>query len=161
MAGPLARRATRLAVTAAVATATAALSLGSAAAAAPDAPERSTGKPAPVVGTNNPRAIPDRYIVVLDKDLTAAQAGRRRPGQGNGGKVHLRYGNALKGFAATLPAPRVDRLRHNPNVAYIEADQTVSVDDDPDAGDVGPRPHRPAQPAAEQQLHLQRRPARA
>ncbi|HEX7189848.1 MAG TPA: S8 family peptidase [Actinomycetes bacterium] len=129
MAGPLARRATRLAVTAAVATATAALSLGSAAAAAPDAPERSTGKPAPVVGTNSPRAIPDRYIVVMDKTVTAAQRSNAADqARANGGQVHFRYSSALKGFAATLPARAVDRLRANPNVSYIEADQRVSAD---------------------------------
>ena len=129
MAGPLARRATRLAVTAAVATATAALSLGSAAAAAPDGPERSTGKPAPVVGTNSPRAIPDRYIVVMDKTVTAAQRRNVADQAGaNGGQVHFRYSSAIKGFAATLPARAVDRLRSNPNVSYIEADQRVAAD---------------------------------
>ncbi|MGH3656845.1 MAG: S8 family peptidase [Micromonosporaceae bacterium] len=127
MAGPLVRRGTRLAVTAAVATATALLSLGTAQAAAPDRPERTAGK-APVVGKSNPRAIKDRYIVVMDKRASASERDTAKSqARGDGGQVHLSYDTALKGFAATLPARAVDRLRSNPNVAFIEADTTVSA----------------------------------
>jgi len=32
-----------------------------------------------------------------------------------------------QGFAADLPAKAVEALRHNPNVAYVEQDQTVEL----------------------------------
>jgi subtilisin family serine protease len=129
MAGPHARRGIRLAVTVAVATATALLGLGTAQAAAPDRPAGTNTGKAPVVGENSQRAIKDRYIVVMDK---SAAAGRRDAAKdqarANGGRVHFSYGSALRGFAATLPAKAVDRLRANPDVAYIEADTEVSAD---------------------------------
>jgi subtilisin family serine protease len=62
----------------------------------------------------------------------SAAAGRRDAAKdqarANGGRVHFSYGSALRGFAATLPAKAVDRLRANPDVAYIEADTEVSAD---------------------------------
>ena len=81
------------------------------------------------MGTNSPRAIPDRYIVVMDKTVTAAQRSNAADqARANGGHVHFHYSSALKGFAASLPARAVHRLRANPNVSYIEADQRVSAD---------------------------------
>jgi subtilisin family serine protease len=128
MAGPLVRRGTRLAVTAAVAAATAVLSLGSAQAAGPEQPVAADDAPAPVIGTDHPRAIPDRYIVVLRKTVTSAQRGAATDlARLNGGKIHFRYSAALEGFAANLPPRAVQRLQNNPNVEYIEADRTVTT----------------------------------
>jgi subtilisin family serine protease len=130
MAGPQTRLA-RAAATAMVAGATAMMTLGSpgaASAAAPDAPAHQTGK-ARVIGTDSPRAIKDRYIVVLDKATTATQRGNAiSEARSNGGKVHFTYTSALEGFAATLPARAVERLRENANVSFIEADTRVSTD---------------------------------
>ncbi|QWV93158.1 S8 family peptidase [Geomonas oryzisoli] len=97
------------------------LSLAQVAAAAP-------GDPAPVYGVGAERAIPGRYIVVFrpgspgHEVSTAVQAAGRL-----GGKVHYLYTDALQGFAATLPDQALQGLRHNPNVEYIEQDQTVSI----------------------------------
>lgn len=130
IAGPLVRRGTRLVVAAAVVAATAALPLGGAAQAAggPDRPQRVETTNAPVRGTENPRAIRDRYIVVMSKDATAAERGAaEQQARREGGQVHYRYSSALKGFAATLSAAAVERLRANPNVDYLEADGRVTA----------------------------------
>ncbi|HBA87794.1 MAG TPA: serine protease [Geobacter sp.] len=84
---------------------------------------------APVYGAAEPNAIPGRYIVVFragaeGHEVTAAVDAAARLG----GKVHYTYTDALQGFAATLPEAALQGLRHNPNIEYIEADQTVSLD---------------------------------
>ena len=82
---------------------------------------------APLLARGGAAAIPDRYIVVFrdgvgnPRDLTDQLA------RGANAQVHFRYGTALKGFAASIPAQAVEGLRRNPNVAYIEADAAVSV----------------------------------
>ena len=108
---------------------------------------------APVRGTS----ADDRYIVVLDKEapgksLRSAKAEVRA----DGATVTHTYSTVLDGFAAELNDKALAALRKNPNVAYIEADAAGSARRDPVAGDLGPGPHRPARPAAEQLLHLQR-----
>ncbi|MRR07193.1 MAG: S8 family peptidase [Deltaproteobacteria bacterium] len=90
-------------------------------AAAPD-------NPAPIVGVGAEKAITGRYIVVFrggseGLDVAAAAQAAERAG----GKVHYIYGNALRGFAADLPEGAVRGLSHNPNVEFIEADQTISL----------------------------------
>ncbi len=69
----------------------------------------------------------ERFIVVfraavLDPDVLTDQLVR-----GHGGAEHYRYRYALKGFAATLPAPAVEAIRRNPNVAWVEADGVVTI----------------------------------
>ncbi|UUZ75214.1 S8 family peptidase [Polaromonas sp. P1(28)-13] len=41
--------------------------------------------------------------------------------------MHHTYSSALKGFAASLPDAALQGIRNNPNVDYIEQDQTVSL----------------------------------
>jgi subtilisin len=82
--------------------------------------------------------IPNRYIVVLEddgRDETAAQASadRRQAGQvasdlSEGNKVEevtQTYGAALKGFAAEIPAGKVDDVRSDPRVSFVAGDQVV------------------------------------
>lgn len=84
------------------------------------------GSPAaPLLGTASPNAIPGRYIVVF-KD-TASESAMSAAERGAGGAVSFTYRDALKGFAAELPAQAVEGLLHNPNVAYIEADQVITL----------------------------------
>lgn len=84
---------------------------------------------APVYGAGAEKAISGRYIVVFRSDSeghdvdAAAQASERA-----GGKVHYVYSHALRGFAANLPEGALQGLSRNPNVDYIEADQTISLD---------------------------------
>ena len=116
----------------------------------PRTPTRNEGGLAPLVGTEKAGVVRGEYIVVYHKDASAKTVAAAAQGK------RLRYTRALKGFAGHLSAADLNRLRHDPDVAYIEADQVLSHQRHPDPGNLGPRPHRPAQPAAERQLHLHR-----
>lgn len=71
--------------------------------------------------------IPDQYIVVFKSSLPDPAAEARALVAQHGGTLRFTYTAALKGFAAHLPAPALEGLRRNPNVAYIEPDQTVQA----------------------------------
>ena len=74
--------------------------------------------------------IPDRYIVVFKAGVAdpAAEAANVMRGAGGGQILHT-YTAAIKGFAAALPAAALQAIRSNPNVEYVEQDQTVSLSD--------------------------------
>jgi aqualysin 1 len=83
---------------------------------------------AAVLGVDSPTTIPGQYIVVFKANapvnsarLAALQAERA------GGELLFNYANVLTGFAARLPEAALNGLVRNPNVAYIEADQVVSI----------------------------------
>lgn len=83
---------------------------------------------APVYGSEETAAIAGRYIVVFrpgsaGHDVSAAADAAARMG----GKIHYIYTDAVQGFAASLPEEALQGLRHNPNVEFIEIDQTVSI----------------------------------
>lgn len=85
---------------------------------------------APVLYRGVPDAVADRYIVVFRKDagvrdLRAVQGIAR----GAGASVDRTYTKALRGFSARLPQGAVSALARDPRVAWIEADQRVSVSD--------------------------------
>lgn len=71
--------------------------------------------------------IPDHYIVVFKQDVADAPGLARRLVAGHGGALRFTYTTALKGFAAQLPGQALEALRRNPNVAYVEPDQTVQL----------------------------------
>jgi subtilisin family serine protease len=94
----------------------------------PPAPDQQPAREAPVIGTARAGAIPGRYIVTMAKGAPAAtRAAARDDARRLGGDVHYIYRSALNGFAATLPAPALDELRGDPNVALIEADRTIRL----------------------------------
>jgi len=66
----------------------------------------------------------DRYIVVLtpgsDSRAVANEHARR-----HGATVHFVYGAALRGYAATIPAARLEQVRRDPRVDYVEPDGTM------------------------------------
>jgi len=76
------------------------------------------------------RPIPGEYIVVLKSDLKevaqrgAGSIGREIAAQ-HGGQVFQTYEHALKGFAVRMPEARVQQLRADPRIAYIEENQEV------------------------------------
>lgn len=99
--------------------------------AAPDRADRAdrADRPAPVVGQGRAAAVPGDYIVVMEERASAADvADARRVARDNGGRVQQTYGAALTGFSARLPQRAVEALRNRPGVAYIEADQALSID---------------------------------
>ena len=58
--------------------------------------------------------------------------------------------------------PKALELSTDPAVAYVEPDRTVTIDAHADADAIlGPGPHRPARPAAQQLLHVPDTAARA
>jgi Subtilase family/Bacterial Ig-like domain (group 3) len=82
----------------------------------------------PVVNEGAANTIPGEYIVVFrpgtarDAVLTAEAIVKRL-----GGAVGFRYTSALVGFSAKLPQGALQTLRALPGVAWIEADQKVSI----------------------------------
>jgi subtilisin family serine protease len=68
---------------------------------------------------------PQRYVVVLEDGVSdpgrAADAMARRYGLG----VGFVYGHALKGFSATIPEARLETVRSEARVAYVEHDGTA------------------------------------
>jgi aqualysin 1 len=73
------------------------------------------------------QVIPDQYIVVFKSSLPDPAAEARALVAQHGGTLRFTYTAALKGFAAKLPAQALEPLRRNPNVDYIEADQTFQA----------------------------------
>ncbi len=82
-----------------------------------------------VEGTQNPAAIEGQYIVVMRPGVQAAanRVAAVAEARRNGAQVQQEYGSALQGFAARLPQRALDLLRSNSTVAYIEADQTITL----------------------------------
>ncbi len=73
-----------------------------------------------------------RYIVVLKQAAApgghaANQARAAEIARGFGLSAEKTYGSALFGFAASIPEGRLNALKRDPRVAYIEADQIVSI----------------------------------
>ncbi len=86
-------------------------------------------RPAPVLGTERAGAIDGRYIVVLEGRASRSDAAAAVDAARDHGATRVkRFSTALEGFSATLSDSAVADLRSNPDVAYLEADQRVSID---------------------------------
>ncbi|WP_027878411.1 S8 family peptidase [Meiothermus cerbereus] len=99
---------------------------------------------APVLGLDNPNAIQGQYIVVYKDDANVlASLQSLKAGLGRGvtlqreleglglapdARVQQVYTAALQGLAARLSPENLAALRQDPRVAYIEADQIMSID---------------------------------
>ncbi len=117
------RARTALGITLPVVTALAGLALAGPAAAAP-APE---GK---ILRADSPHAIKDSYIVVLKDSATAraAVSGTAKDlADRYGGTLRRTYSAALRGFTVTMNEQQARRLAADPQVAYVEQDQTVRL----------------------------------
>src|SRR5690625_2980377 len=110
-----------------VAAAVAALVGGSTAAAvaAPD------GEPAPLLATSSDTAIANEYIIVLNDISTLNTETSLNEvtdlAETNGAEVHDTWDTALNGFAATLDDGALEAVRADSRVAYVEANQEVSI----------------------------------
>jgi aqualysin 1 len=74
-----------------------------------------------------PEVVPGAYLVIFRPTVQDAPGLARRLAADHAVTVRHAYSAALKGFAADLPAPALEALRHNPQVAYVEADQRVEL----------------------------------
>jgi subtilisin family serine protease len=85
--------------------------------------------PAPVLSRAPDQGpMAGRYIVVFKPSVADVDGEIDRAVRGFGAQVHYRYYSAIRGFAATLPAPALEGLSRNPNVEFIEADGIMSID---------------------------------
>lgn len=90
------------------------------------------------------QAIPGQYIIVYKNSETNSQIKKsdfrsaqkqmnaraisalERAGGSNDNLKHV-YGKSIAGFAASLSAQQLKQLRQNPEIAYIEEDQMMSI----------------------------------
>jgi subtilisin family serine protease len=73
------------------------------------------------------KPVPGQYIVVFKNSVGNPGAEAANIMRGLSGQVRHVYTSAIKGFAASLPDAAVQGLLNNPNVDYIEQDQTVAL----------------------------------
>ncbi|GAA1476195.1 S8 family peptidase [Nocardioides aestuarii] len=84
---------------------------------------------APVLGAEKAGAVDGSWIVVLEDGATRADTTDSvRQARADGATDVDRYTTALTGFSAQMSDRAVEELRADPDVAYIEADQRVSID---------------------------------
>lgn len=76
-------------------------------------------------GSAAAKAIPDRYIVVLNDSVRSPGAVADEHARKDGARVSNVFSHALKGYAATIPANRVDDVRNDPRVAAVTPDYEV------------------------------------
>jgi aqualysin 1 len=69
--------------------------------------------------------IPGQYIVVLKEEIREPTAVAREHAQRHGAQVLHTYQHALKGYAARIPEQRLEKLRAEERVDYVELDQRV------------------------------------
>src|SRR5687767_15588226 len=82
---------------------------------------------APLLRTGSAEEIPGQYIVVFKDDVENPHGKAKEKAVKAKASVKFSYGSALKGFAAELSDEALAELRSDPDVAYIEQDQTVSL----------------------------------
>jgi hypothetical protein len=68
------------------------------------------------------------YIVVLKESAGSVPAVAREQARRFGGDVRFVYGNALRGYAVSLPEAAAAALARLPIVDYVEADSVYTVD---------------------------------
>jgi subtilisin family serine protease len=68
------------------------------------------------------------YVVVLQPGASPVRAEAASLARQYGGDLGFVYGHALRGFSITASPGAAAGLARNPRVAYVEADQTVTLD---------------------------------
>ena len=87
---------------------------------APVAPEVTV---APAFG----EVIPGQYIVVFNDGVSDVRGVARTKSLLLGATVRHTYTSALRGFAGTMSEASANRLRNDPDVAYVEQDQRMTA----------------------------------
>lgn len=73
------------------------------------------------------QVISGRYLVVFKPSVQNPAQEAAALMRGVKGQTHHVYANAIKGFAASLPEAALQAIQNNPNVASIEPDATVRL----------------------------------
>ncbi|WP_369373372.1 S8 family serine peptidase [Promicromonospora sp. Populi] len=95
--------------------------------AGPGAPPAQAGD---ILGERSPAAIPGEYIVVLDDAAPSRVAAESRAlAKAFSGELRSTFEHTVSGFSATMSAADARRLSRDPSVAYVEANQRMSVAD--------------------------------
>ncbi len=71
--------------------------------------------------------VPDRYIVVLKDDTSDARGVANDIAQRHRIAVEHVYEHALKGFSAIIPAAKLDKVKADSRVRFVEQDMTVEA----------------------------------
>lgn len=82
--------------------------------------------PAPLLNATSSKRIPGSYIVVLEPGVRAQSEAARLRGIPQLTVQHTYAMEDFQGFAVRVPEQALAGLRRNPNIAYIEADTSVS-----------------------------------
>jgi serine protease len=77
--------------------------------------------------TQSTEKIPDQYIVVFNSSVTDVQGRANGLLHAHGGQLKASYAHALKGFAAQMTAEAALAVSKEPDVAYVEQDQKMSI----------------------------------
>jgi Peptidase inhibitor I9 len=69
--------------------------------------------------------IPGQYIVVFKDGVQDPTAVARAHAQRHGAEILFSYQHSIKGYAARYPEGRLDKVRADEQVAYVEPDMTA------------------------------------
>ena len=76
---------------------------------------------------NKPDAVPGQYIVVLKDDVTSPRDVASEMAKSHGLSPEHVYETALKGFSATIPAARLEKVKQDPRVEFVSEDNVVTT----------------------------------
>lgn len=84
-----------------------------------------------VRGLDAENVIPDQYIVVYKDGVARSRVTNSAESLARqyNATIHHTYSSTINGFAATLNEKAVAALLADPNIAFVEADQIVSIND--------------------------------
>jgi subtilisin family serine protease len=80
-----------------------------------------------IEGADKATAIKDSYIVVFKADAEASGTTADGTARKYGGLINHVYNSVVKGYAASMSERQAKRTAADPKVAYVEADQVVSL----------------------------------
>jgi subtilisin len=86
--------------------------------------QQGSGAPDPS-GGNAGNVIDGQYIVVLKGGVSNPKSVAREHARKYGAEVLYTYDDALNGYAARIPAQKLDEVRNDPNVSFVSADRRV------------------------------------
>ena len=83
------------------------------------------GDPPDPSGGSAGNVIDGQYIVVLKGGVSDPRDVAREHARKYGAEVLYTYDDALNGYAAHIPAQKLDEVRNDPNVSFVSADRRV------------------------------------